>query len=244
MKVEVAQQQGCKVRVNAQITEEEFIDALGQGLPPFMAAMGLHISPETDMDQALRNIANDDSDAELNRVKLDCAVSYLMPRVVQESGFVPACNPAIVGAEQLPDGSATFGVEIYPKPELELSSYAPVTIALPPVEDVTEEEIDQRVAAMAAKGAVTQPDIITGKPKKVPAIIDDEWVRKNVDDCNTVAELREHLRAAGRKFKEEEREHLKQQLAVDQMIARATSEVPAETVDAVAENMMGELVNQ
>ncbi len=244
MKVQIAEREGCKVRVNAEVEKDEFVDALGKGLPPFLAAMGMHISSETDMDQALRNIANDDSDEELNRVKLDCAVSYLMPRVVQESGFVPACNPSIVGAEQLPDGSVTFGVEVYPKPELELSSYGPVTIQLPSVQEVTEEEIDQRIAAMSARGAVTQPDVITGKPKKVPAIINDEWVRKNVDGCSTVAQLRERLRAAGRKFKEEEREHLKQQLAVDKLIERATCEVPAETVDAVAENMMGELVNQ
>lgn len=244
MQIEIAEKTDVKVRVNAQVGAEEFVEALGQGLPPFLAAMGMHISPETDYDQALRSIANDDSDTELNQVKLDCAVSFLMPRVVQEAGFVPACNPAIVGAEQLPDGSATFGVEIYPKPELELSSYGPVSITLPPVEDVTEAEIDQRVAAMAARGAVTQPDIITGKPKKVPALINDEWVRKNVEGCNTVADLRAHLREAGRVFKAEEREHKKQELAMEQMIARATSEVPAETVDAVAENMIGELVNQ
>ena len=193
MKVEAAEQSAGKVRVNVQISSEEFEEALKKGLPPFLAAMGLRISEKTDYDVALKTLADDDSDEELNRVKLDCAVSYLMPRAVEQSGFSPVCNPAIVGSERNEDGSVSFGIEIHPKPEIELSDYTPVTVTVSHP-TVTEEEIDQRIDAMAALGAVTQPDIITGKPKKVPAIIDDRWVQNNVNGCNSVAQLRESLR--------------------------------------------------
>ena len=116
MKVEAAEQSAGKVRVNVQISSEEFEEALKKGLPPFLAAMGLRISEKTDYDVALKTLADDDSDEELNRVKLDCAVSYLMPRAVEQSGFSPVCNPAIVGSERNEDGSVSFGIEIHPKP--------------------------------------------------------------------------------------------------------------------------------
>ena len=243
MKVEAAEQSAGKVRVNVQISSEEFEEALKKGLPPFLAAMGLRISEKTDYDVALKTLADDDSDEELNRVKLDCAVSYLMPRAVEQSGFSPVCNPAIVGSERNEDGSVSFGIEIHPKPEIELSDYTPVTVTVSHP-TVTEEEIDQRIDAMAALGAVTQPDIITGKPKKVPAIIDDRWVQKNVNGCNSVAQLRESLREAGMKHKQQELERLVVAKATVQFAERLTAPILDETIEAVTDNMVGELVNQ
>ena len=243
MKVEAAEQSAGKVRVNVQISSEEFEEALKKGLPPFLAAMGLRISEKTDYDVALKTLADDDSDEELNRVKLDCAVSYLMPRAVEQSGFSPVCNPAIVGSERNEDGSVSFGIEIHPKPEIELNDYTPVTVTVSHP-TVTEEEIDQRIDAMAALGAVTQPDIITGKPKKVPAIIDDRWVQKNVNGCNSVAQLRESLREAGMKHKQQELERLVVAKATVQFAERLTAPILDETIEAVTDNMVGELVNQ
>ena len=75
MKVEVAERSEGKVRANVQVTSEEFEEALKKGLPPFLAAMGLRISEKTNYEVALKQLADDDSDDELNRVKLDCAVS-------------------------------------------------------------------------------------------------------------------------------------------------------------------------
>lgn len=244
MKVQVGEREGCKVRVNVEVTADEFMDALAKGLPPFLAAMGMAISPETDLDQALRTIATDDSDEELNRVKLDCAVGYLMPRAVEQAGLLPACNPSIMGAQHEADGRVTFGVEVYPNPEVGLSSYEPVRIAEREPPTVTEEEIDQQITAMAMRGAVTQPDIITGKPKKVPARIDDEWVRKNVNGCTTVKQLRESLRAAGERFKNEEIERRRQDDAIVELASRMEGDIADELVDAVAAGMIGELVNQ
>ncbi len=243
MKVDIAEKTACKVRVNVEASAEEFEDALSKGLPPFLAAMGLHISSENDYDEAIKKLAGDNTSEELNNMKLDCAVGYLTPRAVEQAGYVPACNPGVFGSELRPDGSAVFELEIFPKPEVRISDYGPITVkATHPV--VTEEEIDQRVAAMAAKGAVTQPDIITGKPKKVPAIIDDKWVRKNVDGCNTVAELRKHLRVAGEKYKADVFEQQKQEMALDVLAQRIVDPIPEETIEAVTDSMMGELANQ
>ena len=97
---------------------------------------------------------------------------------------------------------------------------------------------------MAALGAVTQPDIITGKPKKVPAIIDDRWVQKNVNGCNSVAQLRESLREAGMKHKQQELERLVVAKATVQFAERLTAPILDETIEAVTDNMVGELVNQ
>lgn len=243
MNIEVAEQTLARVRVNVQVTSEEFEDALGKGLPPFLAAMGLRVSPETDYNEALKTLANDDTDDELNRIKMDCAVSYMMPRAVEQSGFFPACNPAIVESNHNEDGTVSFVVEIHPKPEVELNDYGPITVqAAHPV--VTEEEIDRRIDAMAARGAVTQPDIITGKPKKVPAMINDKWVARNVPGCENVADLRRTLRAAGEKFKEQEFEKTKQELALAELAKRLVAPIPEETIEAVTDSMMGELANQ
>lgn len=243
MKVEIAEQGANKVRLDVEATADEFEEALARGLPPFLAAMGLHVSPEDDYEQAVRKLAGDDGDEALNGMKLDCAVGYLTPRAVESAGLVPACNPGIFGSERRPDGSVVFGLEVYPKPEVRLSDYGPVTVrAKHPV--VTEEEIDRRIDAMAARGAVTQPDIVTGKPKKVPAIIDDRWVRKNVEGCNSVADLRAHLRAAGEKYKADAFAQQVQEQALDDLAQRIVDPVPEETVEAVADSMMGELANQ
>lgn len=243
MKVEVAEQLAGKVRANVEVSAEEFEEALKKGLPPFLAAMGLRISDKTDYDVALKQLADDDSDDELNRVKLDCAVSYLMPRAVEQSGFFPACNPAIVGSERNEDGSVSFGIEIHPRPEIELSDYSPVSVTVVRP-SITEEEIDQRIDVMANMNAVTQPDIITGKPKKVPALIDDKWVQRNVPGCNNVAQLRETLREAGMKFKQQELEKTVSAKAIIAYADRMVGTIHEEVIEAVTDNMVGELTNQ
>lgn len=243
MKVEIAERGANKVRLDVEATAEEFQDALAKGLPPFLAAMGLHVAPGDDYEEAVRKLAGDGGDAALDGMKLDCAVGYLTPRAVEQAGIVPACNPGIFGSELEPDGSVVFGLEVFPKPEVRLSGYGPVTVrAKHPA--VTEEEVDRRIDAMAAKAAVTQPDIVTGKPKKVPAIIDDKWVRRNVDGCNSVADLRAHLRAAGEKYKADAFAQQVQEQALEELARRIVEPVPEETVDAVADSMMGELANQ
>lgn len=244
MKAEIAELEGSKVRVNVEATEGECADALSHGLPPFLAAMGVQVTPDTDLDQALHAVAEGSTEDEISFVKLDCAASYLMPRAVEQVGLLPACTPAVVGTQQEADGSLTFGVEVYPKPHVELSSYGPVHIAERTPMPVTEEEIDQRLAAMAMQAAVTQPDIITGKPKKVPALIDDAWVGKNVDGCSTVDELREKLRETGERYKRDEFEHKKQNDAIAELARRMEGDIPDDLVNAVAEGMMAELVSQ
>ena len=243
MQVTVGEQKDSKIRVNVEVDAAEYEDALVKGLPPFLAAMGLLVQPGQDNMEALRSLAGDESDEKLSNMMLDCAVSYLMPRAVEQSGLFPACNPAIIGSERKEDGGISFGIEINPKPELELSDYGSITIKASK-EEVTEKEIDERINAMAMRGAVTQPDIITGKPKKVPAIIDDKWVAHNVPGCNTVAQLRESLRAAGEKFKAEQFEATKQKLALAELMKRAQGEIPEETIEAVTDSMIGELSNQ
>lgn len=243
MEVRIAEETPTKVLVDVEATAQEFEQALAAGLPPFLAAMGMRISPETDYDEAIRNMVGDSSSSELNAVKLDCAVGYLVPRAVRQAGIVPACSPGVFGSEQRPDGSAVFRLELFPKPEVRLLDWGPVTVKASRPQ-VTEEEIDQRVAAMAAKAAVTQPDIITGKPKKVPAIIDDAWVRRNVEGCNTVADLRLHLRRAGEQYKADAFQRQVQEKALEVLAGRLERPVAEETVEAVADSMMGELTNQ
>jgi FKBP-type peptidyl-prolyl cis-trans isomerase (trigger factor) len=244
MKAEIAEREGSKVRVDVEATEGEYMDALSRGLPSFLASMGVQVTPDADLDQALRAAAEGSTEDEIRFVKLDCAASYLMPRAVEQAGLFPACTPAIVGTQQEADGSLTFGVEVYPKPHVDLSSYEPVRIAERAPMPVTEEEIDQRLAAMAMRSAVTQPDIVTGKPKKVPALIDDGWVSKNVDGCSTVDELREKLRETGERYKRDEFEHRKQNDAIAELARRMEGDIPDDLVNAVAEGMMAELASQ
>lgn len=76
-------------------------------------------------------------------------VEYLVPFAIDKSGIMPDFPPEPVAPTKAERGKPyTFTIDIMPKPALELSSYDPVTITVPPFE-LDEEALEDQLAQMA-----------------------------------------------------------------------------------------------
>lgn len=244
MKIEQTPLDGNKVKLHVEITPEEREEATDKGVQAFLLAVGAPSPEGTEVDTLLCQIIGEEGD--MDGAKLDFAVNYLVPRAVEQSGIIPVCSPEFSHPE-VPEAaqSTAFDVTIVAKPEFELSSYDPVSIVIDKP-TVTDEEVEEQINALAERMATTETDIMTAEPKTVIPEITDEWVAKNISDdkCNTVEELRTHMREAGFRYKASQFEQDKLNMAVDEMAKRLEAEVPQDILEAMADSMMKELSQQ
>lgn len=224
------------VLLNVEATVEEVDKAFDLGLEFFAEQVGL---PKEDSKTPLQQLEMMFGDRSKEAVA-DAIMNFLLPFALDISKEVPVVSPNATPKVAPEQGKPfTFSVDIYPKPDFELSSYDPVTVV---VENnpVTEEDIDQQMLMIAQNATSMQPDIITGEMKRVTPEITDDWVNKNIPDpdITSVATLRERLRIAGASYKEDELEQQKMNAAVHEMTKRFIGEIPSEIVESMTSDML------
>lgn len=244
MKVDQTPLEGYKVKLHVEATPDEYEDAAERGVHAFLLSAGAPIPDGMQMDDILSQIIGERGN--VNDVKLDFAVNYLVPRAVQQAQVVPVCTPDFSRPDAYVLGMPlVFDVEVFPKPAFELISYDPVSISVE-LPKVTEKDIDAQIALMTQQATTMVKDEETGEEHPSIPAITDAWVKENIpdEDCNTVAQLRERMRKAGEAYMADQLEQKKMSLAAEQMALRLDQAVPDELVDAMAHSMLDELRQQ
>lgn len=149
-----------------------------------------------------------------------------------------------------------FRADVLIRPEIELSSYEPVSVVFPPRHEVTDEDVDgyldymaRSLAAMDAAehggdagaggaGAGTGADV-------PPLLIDDAWVRANMPEAGSLEGLRGRVRAMlEHQAQQEWRGELEMRCARE--LAKRLASEPGEpylqkTVESVEDNRIEEM---
>ena len=146
MKITQKKIDGGKVVVNAVASTEEVAKALNSAHLAFAQQMNLR--PEKG--KTVAQVAEERMGIrDLDSVVASQAQDALMPFAVNKTGIIPAFPPAVDPKSRLKRGQTfQFEVTVTPKPDYELTSYDPVTIAIPPF-SVDPGEVDAQIAQMA-----------------------------------------------------------------------------------------------
>lgn len=242
MKVEEIGRAGSKVTLRVEAAPEEYRDAVCAGVRAFFLKPTDAVPAPGEVDAILENVVGADGD--VAAAKLDAAVNWLLPRAIEQSGLHPICDPrgtfpATPGAGE----PLVFEVSMYPRPTIELSSYDPVSIEVE-APSVTEAEIDERVAEITAEAV--RNGTLAHNLDGTPDAIDDAWVAANIPDegCNTVADLRSQLAAAGRQYKRQQFVQYQMSLATAELTKRLVEDVAPDLVDVLRQAMLEELRDQ
>lgn len=166
----------------------------------------------------------------------DIAGSLCAWALAQE-GIVPVCAPEWKLTDNVadPDGLELL-VRVFPQPRVEISSFDPVEVTLDaPV--VTSADVDKsfnEVIEVAREQGTLLPD----------QEVTDEWVSSHVPDCDTIADLREKLHKVATQLQEQEFTQYAMSVVTHAFSERVTSDIPADTVRAMAVSMVSELERQ
>ncbi len=239
MKVEEIGRSGSKVTVRVEASPAEYRDAVCAGVRAFFLKPTDALPAPGEVDPILKNVVGADGD--VAAAKLDAAVNWLLPRAIEQSGLHPICDPR--GTFPAPPAQGeplVFEVSMYPRPQIDLTSYDPVSIEVE-APTVTEAEIDERVAEITAEAV--RNGTLAHNLDGTPDAIDDAWVAAHIPDegCNTVAALRGQLAAAGRQYKRQQFVQYQMSRATAEIAKRLEEDVAADLVDALRQSMLDEL---
>lgn len=147
MKTNVEELQDNQVKLTVTIDEKEIDDRIKKAYKDFASKYNV---PGFRRGKAPRPVIDNlfGHDAVLATVTDDVIKEYY-PLAVDEAGLSPISNPEIEDKDALVAGGKpfTFTAKLTKKPELELSSYGPIEIELPP-EELTEDEISLQIDSM------------------------------------------------------------------------------------------------
>lgn len=241
MKVSTSSIQDGQVKIHVVVSPKEYRQAISDGVRMHLGLEGAKIpdgkTPEELLSQALGK------DGDKPAAELEFAVDYLMPRAVDQSGIMPVVTPKVERPNPPAKGEGiAFDVLAYPKPDMELSDYGPVSITVhKPV--VTDEEIDGQIESLLQAYAKHARSDAPGMGDGGVPKLTDEWVAQAIQDpsCNTVADLREKMRASGLHYKQSKMKEYETGTAVAELSKRLVGDVPEPIVDAMAHSMRSEL---
>lgn len=111
------------------------------------------------------------------------AMSSMAPYAISEQNITPIAEPKLNTSQEIQaDKDFTFVAVVTPKPHYELSSYDPVTVAIPVV-TVTEEEIDAQLYNLAERAARSEADDSATVGSQCEVVFAINTSLKETDEC-------------------------------------------------------------
>lgn len=253
MQTEVKQLESGKVELTVIATPEEAQQAAHTSVSAFAAQFGRIFDANSD---ALANLAGIVGEQNAPEALRSLTIDYLMPLALTKAGIVPACSPEVpVGGTLLQGVPFKFTVELYQRPEMELSSYEPVSVTIAAPGSVTEEEVDEQLLMFlrSFKHDQAPRNPATGAPSVAFEDIEadlseltDEWVAKNLPDApmKTAADLRDAMRESGNMVKMEQAEAAKRAALMDAVAARLEGEISEDMAQSFAAELIANMEAQ
>lgn len=230
MKVEKKPLDNGHVLLEVSASAEEVDQAFGKGLEFYLEQMGMRSAQGATPEEKIINAFADRAP----EVMVEAVMDYFLPFALREAKENP-----IVAPKSTPEGSPQKGqpfkmtVDVFSKPQFELSSYEPVEITVMG-DAVTEQDIDEQIKMLAEKQGASASDV------------NDEWVAAQVPDAdvNTVEELRAKLRKASKNYRADEAESKNMEIALRALTERLEGDIPAAVLDATVDSMIEDLKMQ
>lgn len=230
-----------RVTIHVHVSADEYKRAVSDGIRTHLQMAGAKIPEGKRPEDLLAQVIGKNGNKAAS--ELEFAIDYLMPRAVGQAHIMPVTTPTVSRpAPPAPGEGIAFDIQAYPKPEMELSDYGPVSVTVHKPQ-VTDEEIDGQITtllqAYAKHAAPGAPGMSNGGVPKLT----DEWVAQAIQDpqCNTVADLRQKMRESGLKYKQGKMKEYETGTAVAELSRRLVGDVPKEIVDVMAHAMRKEL---
>lgn len=246
MQTEIKELESGKIELTVTATPEEAQHAARTSACAFAAQFGQFFDANGDTLANLATIVGEQNAPEVLRT---LTVDYLTPMALTEAGVVPACSPdAPQGGTLLAGVPFKFTVELYKRPEMELSSYDAIEVTVPAPGKVTEEEVDAQLLMFlrtykqnqTMNPAMGQPTVKFEDVEADLSELTDEWVATNMPNApmKTAEDLRNAMRESGNMVMAEQAEAVKRAVLMDAVAARLEGEIS----DGMAQSFAAELV--
>lgn len=238
MKTETLRADGDAVIYRVEADPSEVEAAYVDGLEGFIQQFQLTELEGATPEQKIINAIGEDQGAQAIE---SAVIGYFIPLALKQMNVIPLSSSDILEKDTLVKGKPfSFTMSLIPKPEFELTDYAPFTVTVPEPPEVTDEDIDAQIQMLAQQFA-EQSRTSESDPVVVPAVT-DTWVQQTMGamGLNTVAELRQAFRENSERALQEQY----QQLVLDALLEVYFDRFNGEVTDAMVQSMTQDMVEQ